>query len=104
GGIGGGGRGCPGRAGGGGAEGRRDLLDGLRLGGAHVLAVLPVRGRDLVGQGEDEAPVVIDFPGGRLALEQRHRAAQVLQPVIPELVRRVVSRVIHRGLGRDDLV
>src|SRR5215475_13372094 len=54
------------RSGTGRAERRRDLLDGLRLGGADVLAALPVRGRDLVRQGEDEAPVVVDLPGGRL--------------------------------------
>jgi hypothetical protein len=98
----GGGASAPARRGG--AERRRDLLDGLRLGGAHVLAVLPVCGRDLVRQGDDEAPVVVDLPGRRLALEQRHRAAQVLQPVVPELFHRVVSRVVHRGLRRDDLV
>src|SRR5262249_31359982 len=39
------------RSGTGRAERRRDLLDGLRLGGTHVLAAFAVRGRDLVRQG-----------------------------------------------------
>src|SRR6516162_9912033 len=52
------------RSGAGRAERLRDLLDRLGLGGTHALPVLLVSGRDLVGEGEDEAPVVIAFLGG----------------------------------------
>src|SRR6185312_2203622 len=38
-----------------------DLIDGRGFGGAHLLAFLPVCGRDLVGKGENEAPVLIDL-------------------------------------------
>src|SRR5208282_1239442 len=86
------------------AERRGDLLDGLCLSRAHALSVLPVGGSDLVGEGEDEAAVVVAFLGGRLALEQRHGVAQMREPVIPELLRGVVQRVIRLGLGRHDLV
>jgi len=41
-------------------------------------------GSHLAGQGEDEAPVVIAFLGGRLAIDQRHRIAEVSEPVVPE--------------------
>ncbi len=63
---------CSGTAG---SEGCRDLLDGLGLGGAHALTFLLVRRRDLAREGEDEAPVIPDFPGRRLALEHGHRVA-----------------------------
>src|ERR1700693_2054725 len=48
------------------AERRGDLLDGFCLRGTHALPSLPVGGSYLAGEGEDEAPVVIAFPGGRL--------------------------------------
>ena len=66
--------------------------------------MFPVRGRDLVRQGEDEAPVLIEFLGGRLAPDHSHRVAEVVEPVLPELFGGVVSGVVHLGLGRHDLV
>ena len=88
----------------GGSERGCDLLDRLGLGGAHALPFLLVRGRDLAREGEDEAPVLVEFRGRRLALEQRHRVAEMLQPVLPELCGRVIPRVIRLRLRRDDLV
>src|SRR5262249_50262083 len=55
-------------------------------------------------EGNDEAPVLTELLGGRPALEDRHRAADVLQAVVPELFKRVVSRVVYVRLRRDDLV
>ena len=72
--------------------------------GLTALPFLLVRGRDLARQGEDEAPVIVEFPGRCLALEQCHRVAEVLQAVLPELRGRVISRVVRLGLRRDDLV
>jgi len=47
------------------------------FGRAHRLPVFPVGGGDLVGQGDHEAPVIIGFLCGRLALEQRHRVVKL---------------------------
>jgi hypothetical protein len=46
----------------------------------------PVRGRDLVREGEDEVPVAIELRSRRFALKQRHRVVEVLESVAPELL------------------
>jgi len=56
-----------------GSKRRCDLLDSLGFGRAHALPFLLVCCRDLARQRQDEAPVIIDFPGRCLALEQCHR-------------------------------
>ena len=61
-----------------------DVLDSCGLGGTYPLPVLPVRGRDLVRQVDHEAPVVVEFLGGRLVLEQGRRITQAGQPVFSE--------------------
>src|ERR1700733_2621681 len=94
-------QGCSGIAG---SERCCDLLDGLGLGGAHVLPFLLVCCRDFAREGEHEAPVIAEFLGRCLGLEQCHRVAEVLQPVIPEFCGRVIPRVIGLGFRRDDLV
>jgi len=63
-----------------------------------------VGGGHLAGQGADEAPVVIAFLGGRLAINQRYRIAEVPEPVVPEFFGRVVPGVVHLGLGCHDLI
>ena len=68
------------------AQRRRNLLDGVGLGRAHALAVLPVRGGGLVRHGENEAPVAVDLLGRCLTLQHSYRVAQVLESVVPELV------------------
>src|SRR5208283_3082897 len=84
----------------GGSERRCDLLDGLGLSGAHALPFLLVRFRDLARESEDEAPVIVEFPGRCLALEQCHRVTEVLQSVLPEFCGRVIPRVeCRRGAG-----
>src|ERR1039458_6513804 len=70
------------------SERRCDLLDRLGLSGAHALLFLLVRCRDLARQGDAEAPVLVEFSGRCLAREQRHRVAEVLQPVLPEKIGR----------------
>src|SRR5450755_893550 len=86
------------------AEGRCDLLDGFCLRGTHALPSLFVGGSHLVGQGEDEAAVVIAFLGGRLAIDQCHRVVEVPEPVVVEFFGRVVSGVVGLGSGGDDLI
>ena len=63
-----------------------------------------MRGRDLAGQGDDESPVIPEFPGSCLALQQRHRAAEMCEPVVPELVGGVVSGAVHLRLRGHDFV
>src|ERR1700730_12227777 len=87
----------------GGSERRCDFLDGLGLGGAHTLPFLLVRGRDLAREGEDEAPVIVEFPCRCLALEQCHRVAEVLQSVLPEFCGRVLPRVVRLRLPPADI-
>jgi hypothetical protein len=72
-------------------------LDGLCLGWAHLLAVLPVGGGDLVGERKDEIPVFLAFLGGRLALQQGHAVAEAQEPVVPELFGRAIPRVVDLG-------
>ena len=60
--------------------------------------------RDLVCECEHEASVVLDLLWCRLPLEQLDRLTQMLQPVLPELLDRVVARVVALGLRRDDFV
>jgi hypothetical protein len=43
-----------------------------------------VGGSHLASQSEDETPVAITFLGGRLAIDQRDRIAEVPEPVVPE--------------------
>src|SRR6516162_10323250 len=92
------------RSGTGCAKRLRDLLDGLRLLGTDALPVLAVGGGDLAGQGENEAPVVIAFFGGGLALQQRHGVAEVPEPAVAELFGGVITRVLQLGFRRHDLV
>src|SRR6266550_6840846 len=82
----------------------RDLLDGSSLGGADALPALPVSGRDLVREGEDETPVVLQLLRCRLALEQLDRIAKMLEAILLELLGRAIPRVVDLGLGRRDLV
>src|SRR5262249_32112089 len=82
------------RSGAGGAQRRRDLLDRLGLSRAHALPSLPVGGSDLVGEREDEIPVVIAFLGGRLGSQQCYRVAELREPVLFELLGRLIPRVI----------
>ena len=56
-------------------SGGGDVVDCRLLGLAHLLAVLAVGSCDLVGQGDDEAPVLLDLHGRRLALQQSDRVA-----------------------------
>jgi hypothetical protein len=63
-----------------------------------------VGGRDLVGDGESEAPVLVDLVGRRLAPQQRHRGTYVLESGVPEFFDRAVPGVFHLGLGCDDLI
>src|SRR4029453_13658477 len=86
------------------AEARGDLVDRRPLGVADLLASLPVGVCDLVREVEDEAPVVLDFLRRRLAHEDSDRVTQVLQPGLPELLGRVVARVVALRPRRDDLV
>src|SRR5689334_21253610 len=59
------------------AERGCDLIDGGGLAGTDALAVLAVRGRDLVRHGENEAPVPVDLVGRCRALQRCHRRSQV---------------------------
>src|SRR6266702_5574964 len=86
------------------AQGRSDFLDGGLLGGADALRTLPVSGRDLVREGEDETPVLLELLRCRLALEQLDRIAKMPQAVLLELLGRVIPRVVDLGLRRHDLV
>src|SRR5439155_24840857 len=86
------------------AQGRSNLLDGGSLGGADALPMLPVGGRDLVRELEDEPPVVLELFRCRLAREQFDRVTEMLQAVLFELFGRVISRVVDLGLRRHDLV
>src|SRR5437016_934465 len=79
------------------AEARRDLLEGRLLGVADRLSVLTVRIRHLVGERDDEAPVVVDLLGSRLLLQEADGVAEMLQPMLLELVDRVVARVVALG-------
>ena len=63
-----------------------NLIDGRDFGGAHLLALLPMRGRDLVGEGEDEAPVLVELFGRRLALQQRRCAPQMPESGVSKVV------------------
>jgi hypothetical protein len=63
-----------------------------------------VRGRDLAGQGDHESPVIPDFPGSCLALQQRHRTAEMCEPVVPELFGGVISGAVYLRLRGHDFV
>src|SRR5205823_14403284 len=80
------------------------LLDRRALGVADALSILSVRVGDLVREGEDEAPVVLDLLRCCLSLEQLDRVAQMLQAVLFELLDRAVAGVVGLWLRRDDLV
>ena len=41
-------------------------------------------GGDLVGESEDEAPVIVAFLSGRLALKQRYRVTQLRKSLNPQ--------------------
>src|SRR3954469_25927132 len=72
-----------------------DPLDGLALRWAHALPVLPVRGRDPHGEGDNEPAVLVNLIGRRLTLQHRHRGTQVSQPAVAELFDRAVPRVVR---------
>src|SRR5205823_2585363 len=76
------------------AEGGRDLVDRRLLGRADVHAVLAMRGGDLLGNREHEAPVVVDLVRRRLGREQRDRFTHPREHVLLELVDRPVVRVV----------
>src|SRR6478672_10074130 len=86
------------------AERVRDGLDRIALGGADVLAALPMRGRDLVGQMHDESFVVVDLLGCRDAVQHPDRVADLLEAAFPELLRSSVARAHQLRLRRHDLV
>src|SRR5207247_9852408 len=86
------------------AEGSGDLVDRRPLGLADARSTLPVRVGDLLGEREDEASVALDLVRRGLALEQLDGVLQMLQAVLPQLLDRVVARVVDLGLRRDDLV
>src|SRR5579859_6528770 len=87
-----------------GSERLRNLVDRPALRVADRLAAFPVGVCDLVGQREDELPVVLDLLGCRLLREHGDGVAEMLQACLPELFRGVVARVVALGLRGDDLV
>ena len=70
---------------------------------AHDLVVLPVGVRDLVRDGQDEAPVPVELLGRGLALDECDRGAQTLHALVPERLRRSTWGV-PPWLGGHDLV
>jgi hypothetical protein len=68
------------------AERCGDLIDGRGFGGAHLLAFLLVCGRDLVGDGEYEASVLVDLVAFGIAIVSRNipplAAATTIMPAL----------------------
>src|SRR4051812_26825345 len=81
-----------------------DLVDRRLLSRADVHAILVVRGSDLLGDRQDEAPVVVDLLGRRLGLEQSDGLAQAPENMLLELVDRPGVRVVALGPAGGDLV
>src|SRR6478735_6312192 len=87
-----------------GAERRGDLADRGLLLLADRRSVLLMAAGDAVHQAPDEAAVVLDLLGARLAFEQRDGVADGLESVLLELAEGVVARVVALRPRADDLV
>src|SRR2546426_8704877 len=86
------------------AQVRGDLLDRGLLVGPDGDPVLLVHVGDPVHDAEDEAPVVVDLLGRRLAAEERDGVAELLQGLLLQLPGGVGTLVLDLGLLRDELV